>query len=123
MLQAIPIINEGIASRMTTPYRILLLVKRQILRHAVIQFGIAVVYLYTCLNPRKICVTKAASAVPTGVNIYGHTATLKVIRSILKDGMTTYLRELLDYHNSSHWNVLNASRCDVSEGYIRKIPC
>ena len=33
MLQVIPRINEGIASRMTTPYRNLLLVKRHILRY------------------------------------------------------------------------------------------
>jgi hypothetical protein len=114
MLQTRFIMNEGIANRMTTAYRILLLVKRQILRHAVIQFGIVVVYLYTCLNPRKICVTKATSAVPTGVNMYGHAATSKAIRSRLKCGITTYLQELLDYHNSSHLNALNTSKCDSS---------
>ena len=33
MLQTVPSINEAIASKMTTPYKILLLVNRQILRH------------------------------------------------------------------------------------------
>jgi len=33
MPQVIPRINEGIASRITTPYRILLSVKHQILQH------------------------------------------------------------------------------------------
>jgi hypothetical protein len=40
----IPRINEVIASAMATPYRILLLVKHQILRDTAIQSGIALVY-------------------------------------------------------------------------------
>ena len=40
----IPRINEMIASAMAMPYRILLLVKHQILRDAAIQSGIALVY-------------------------------------------------------------------------------
>ena len=34
-----------------------------------------VVHLNTCLNPRYTWVTKAASAVPVGVKVYGHSAT------------------------------------------------
>lgn len=48
----IPRINEGIASKMTVPYRTLLLVKRQILSHVVIQFRITVVHSYIYLKPK-----------------------------------------------------------------------
>ena len=71
---------------MATPYRILLLVKYQILRHAVVQFGIAVVYKYTCLNPRYTCVTSAANTVPVGVNLYDHIFTSGAVRTRLKRG-------------------------------------
>ena len=37
MLQTVPRTNEGIASKMTTPYKILLLVNRQILRQTKIE--------------------------------------------------------------------------------------
>ena len=52
MLVNIPRMNEKLARTTATLYRILQLVKRQILRDVAIQFGIALVYLYTCLNPR-----------------------------------------------------------------------
>ena len=46
MLQAIPRIKEGIASTMTTPYKILLPVKRHILCHTLVQFEIELVSLH-----------------------------------------------------------------------------
>ena len=79
-----PRINEEVASRMTTPYRILLPVKCQILRHVVVQFGIEFVYLYTCLDPRYNCVTREASTVPVGVNLYAHIFTSRTVRTKLK---------------------------------------
>ena len=109
----IPRINENIASVMATPYRMLLLVKRQILRDAAIQSGIALVYLYTCLNPRYVCVTKAASTVPRGVNMYGHgpPGPSMAVRTRFKGDMFTHLQELLDYHNSLHW--MHSTRVDA----------
>ena len=85
-LVTMPSINEKLASRMTTPYRILLPVKCQILRHAVVQFGIEFVYLYICLDPRYNCVTREASTVPVEVNLYVHIFTSRAVRTTSKKG-------------------------------------
>ena len=85
-LVTMPRINEKVASRMTTQYRILLPVKYQILRHAVVQFGIEFIYLYTCLDPRYNCVTREASTVPVEVNLYAHIFTSTSVRTRLKRG-------------------------------------
>ena len=81
-----------------------------------------VVDLYTCLNPRKICVTKAASAVPIAVNMYGHISAPRGMRSRMKSDAITYLQLMLGYHNSSHWNTLNTSRCNGWQCDERIIP-
>ena len=87
-LVIIPRRQEMIANRMATPYRILLLVKCQILRRGLVQFKntFVYVYLYTCLIARYICVARAARAVPKGVNTYGqgHAATLRIVRATLQ---------------------------------------
>ena len=77
MLVITPRIKERLASRRVTLYRILLVVKHRILRCSVVQWGIALVHLYTCLNARYICVAKAERAVPIGVKGYGHIPTSK----------------------------------------------
>ena len=46
MLQTVPRTNEGIASKMTMPYKILLLVKSQILQQAEIIYDHASISVY-----------------------------------------------------------------------------
>ena len=118
MVQVIPRINVGIANSMTTPYKTLLLVKRQILRYGYSvdsQVGKHASYLI----PRYICVARAASAVARGVNIYGHPDTPRTVSTRLNEQTGTmfpYLQELLGYHSWSLWNVLKMSRVEADKG-------
>ena len=118
MVQVIPRTNVGIASSMTTPYKTLLLVKRQTIRHGY-SVDSRVDKHASYLIPRYICITRAASAVAKGVNIHGHSHTSRTVRTRLNeqtDVIIPHLREPLGYHSWSLWNALNMSRVEVDEG-------
>ena len=118
MVQITPRINVGVANSMTTPYKTLLLVNRQILRHGYSvdnRVGKHASYLI----PRYICVIRAASAVAKVVYIYGHLDTSRTVRTRLNeqtDVIIPHLQEPLGYHSWSLWNAISMAMVEVDEG-------